>query len=222
MERARVLVAEPDELQRQLIDLLLSVDTFDVTAAAPGQEALAHLRENTPDVILAAVELPDIDGYALCRKTKVVGRLAKVPVVLLAGPRDGGVLDEATRAAARAAGADLLLPRPLGDKNLRERLLRLMRPGEARGVDVGGGNGQAEAADTAATAAFGATNPGLTSSGVQAATELGGLRAEVAQLRAETASLKARRAQYKELARTLQDQLDEERRKPRGLFGRRG
>lgn len=222
MERARVLVAEPDEPQRQLIDVLLSVDAFEVDLTATGQEALSYLREHTPDAIVAAVELPDVDGFALCQKVKVVGRLARVPVVLVAGPKDGGVLDEATRSAARTCGADLLVPRPLGDKNLRERLQRLMRRGDPHAVPDGAIS-DADVVDGAADAhAYGAMNPGATPSGVQAATELGSLRAEVAHLRAETASLKARLAKYKELAKTLQDQLDEERRRPKGLFGRRG
>ena len=139
-------------------------------------------------------------------------------MVLLAHPAAGGGLDESTRSRARAAGADLLLQRPLGDKNLRERVMRLIRqPTEARAakpdaVDVGRPTGPA---DGQAIGYAGATL------GAQAASELGRLRAEVTQLRGENASLQARLAKYKELATNLQGQLDTERQKPKGLFGRR-
>ena len=218
MERPAVLVAEPNQLQLQMIDLLLAADDFDVTLVETSEAALAYLREHTPAAALLAVELPDIDGFALCQKIKVVGRLSRVPVVLLADPAEGGGLSESTRSRARAAGADLLLQRPLGDKNLRERLLRLLRqPPEARGeepdpVDVGAPRGPTGGES------FGYAGAVL---GAQAASELGRLRAEVAQLRGENASLQARLTKYKELAKNLQAQLDTERQKPKGLFGRR-
>lgn len=218
MERPAVLVAEPNQLQLQMIDLLLTADDFDVTLVETSEAALAYLREHTPAAALLATELPDIDGFALCQKLKAVGRLARVPVVLLAHPAEGGGLDEPTRSRARAAGADLLLQRPLGDKNLRERMLRLIRqttaatngepvPGDferAPGSADGDGIGYAGAA-----------------LGAQAGSELGRLRAEVAQLRGENASLQARLTKYKDLAKNLQAQLDAERKKPKGLFGRR-
>ncbi len=218
MEPPAILVAEPNHMQLQLIDLLLTADDFDVTLVETSEAALAYLREHTPAAVLLAVELPDIDGFALCQKLKVVGRLARVPVVLLADPANGGGLDESIRSRARAAGAELLLQRPLGDKNLRERLLRLMRqPVEGRAANpdpaaVGPAHGPA---DDDAVAHVGAAL------GAQAASELGRLRAEVAQLRGENASLQARLTKTKELAKNLQAQLDAERQKPKGLFGRR-
>jgi CheY-like chemotaxis protein len=220
MDRSTILVADPDSLQRQLIDMMLSVDDVDVALVGSGQEALAYLREHTPIAMVVAVDLPDVDGFALCQKVKVVGRLAQVPVVLIADAADAGGLDEGTRARARAAGADLLLQRPLGDKNLRERVARLTAatPTDPR-LTPTPANHEAppHGADgfltPPATAGAGANQP---------ASELGGLRAEVAQLRGENASLRARLAKYKALAKTLQEQLDGERKRPRGLFGRRG
>lgn len=218
MERPAILVAEPNQLQLQMIDLLLTADDFDVTLVDTGEAALAYLREQTPAAAVLATELPDIDGFALCQKLKVVGRLARVPVVLLAHPAEGGGLDESTRSRARAAGADLLLQRPLGDKNLRERLLRLIRQptramnGEPIPADFERATGAADGD------AIGYAGAAL---GAQAASEVGRLRAEVAQLRTENASLQARLTKYKELAKNLQAQLDAERHRPKGLFGRR-
>jgi CheY-like chemotaxis protein len=221
MDRSTILVVDPDSLQRQLIDMMLSVDGVGVASVGSGEQALAFLREHTPSAMIVSVELPDVDGFALCQKVKAVGRLAQVPVVLVADPAGGDGLDERTRARARVVGADLLLQRPLGDKNLRERLARLtaapptdpgLVPSPAPPPTLGAAAGSVGLA---------ITPPGQAIAG-QAASELGGLRAEVAQLRGENASLKARLAKYKALAKTLQEQLDDERKKPRGLFGRRG
>jgi len=216
MERPAVLVAEPNTLQLQMIDLLLAAHDFDLTMVETGEAALAYLREHTPVAALLAVELPDIDGFALCQKIKVVGRLARVPVVLVADAAAAGGLDDATRMRARSCGADLILPRPLGDKNLRERLLRLIRtPTEGSSSAPDSVGVDPDWAPQSAAGHVGA------SAGVQAASELGQLRAEVAHLRGENASLQARLAKYKALAKTLQEQLDAERQKPKGLFGRR-
>jgi CheY-like chemotaxis protein len=214
MERSSVLVADPDPLQRQLIDMMLSVDDVDLTLVGSGREALAHLRERTPTTMIFSTELPDIDGFALCLKVKAVGRLARVPVVLVATPADHGGLDDDTRARARSAGADLLLQRPLGDKNLRERIygLSVSPPTDPGYAPI----------QTPEAREYGLSPTSGAPVGNAPASELGGLRAEVAQLRAENTVLRAKLAKYKSQATALQEQLDELRKKPRGLFGRRG
>ena len=203
-------------MQLQMIDLLLAAHDFDLTLVETGEAALAYLREHTPAAALLAVELPDVDGFALCHTIKDVRRLARVPVVVVTDAAPAGGLDDATRTRARACGADLILPRPLGDKNLHERLLRLIRtPAEApESTPDAFGPGAAEVPQPYAGHASALL-------GGQAATELGQLRAEVAHLRGENASLQARLAKYKTLAKTLQEQLDAERQRPKGLFGRR-
>ncbi len=218
MARPAVLVAEPNPLQLQMIDLLLGEHDFDISMVETGEAALAYLRERTPAAAVLAVELPDIDGFALCQKIKAVRRLSRVPVVLVADAAPTGGLDDATRMRARNCGAELVLPRPLGDKNLRERLQRLIAvpadaspptPDTADGLDDHAGVGE--------------LGPGQFSPllGVQTASELVQLRAEVAHLRGENASLHERLAKYKALAKTLKEQLDAVRQKPKGLFGRR-
>lgn len=217
MSQSTVLVADADPLQRQLLDMLLSVEAFDLTMVESGQEALAHLRSHTPDVVLLALELPDVRGSVVCRKLKSVKRLMHVPVVLIAPePGVGETLGDAVKREARDVGADLLLQKPLGDKNLRERVQRLIDapPRDARDAGLFSTAALDGQGDFDAFGAPDGTVPG-------AATELGGLRAEVARLRHENESLKTRMAKLKERLKTLQDEL-EEARKPRGLFGRRG
>ncbi|TVR86072.1 MAG: response regulator [Trueperaceae bacterium] len=217
MSTSTVLVADADPLQRQLLDMLLSVESLDVTMVASGEEALAHLRSHTPDVVLMAMDLPDVAGSVICRKVKSVKRLMHVPVVLVAPePSAGGTLGDSIKREARDVGADLLLQKPLGDKNLRERVQRLLAAPPVHGRD-GAIFNSAVLESSSDLDEFGSLGNAPTG----AATELGGLRAEVARLRHENESLKARLAKLKERAKVLQDEL-EEAKKPRGLFGRRG
>jgi CheY-like chemotaxis protein len=212
-----VLVIEHDPMQRQLIDLLFSVDGYELTMVATGEEALAYLREHTPAAVLIAADLPDVPGTTICERLKSVSRLARVPVVLIAPETPDGVLSDAARRGAHHAGAELVVQKPLGDKNLRERVQRLM---------------------TASTLSDADATPQVPASGIEfasgvsstptdrirpnaPATELGGLRAEVARLREENDKLKLRVTKYRALAQELERTLEEERRRPRGLFGRK-
>ncbi len=124
MAAHRVLVAEPDASQRQIMEMLLLVHGCDVTMALDAREALAFLRNNNPDLIVASTELPQMNGYDISRKTRGVKRLRNVPVILVAP--EGTPLDEA-RTEAEMAGADLLMVKPLGDKNFGDRAVGLIR-----------------------------------------------------------------------------------------------
>lgn len=104
--------------------MLLLVHDCAVVMAVNAREALAHLQDNTPDLVIASVNLPQINGFDLSRKLRGVRRLRNVPVILTAGT--DVALDEA-RTEADLAGADLLLRQPLGDKNLGERAVALIR-----------------------------------------------------------------------------------------------
>ncbi len=118
-----VLVAEPEASQRQIIEMLLLVHGFKVVFALNGREALGFLQDNTPQLVIAYTGLPQLSGYDLARKVRGVKRLRRTPVILVA---PDGIDMDAARADARNASADLLLQRPLGDKNLGERALALI------------------------------------------------------------------------------------------------
>jgi CheY-like chemotaxis protein len=212
MSTKPVLVAEHDPMQRQLLDLLLAVDAMPIHLVASGEEALQYLREHTPAAAVIAIDLPDLPGATLCQKLKAVTRLASVPVVLLAPePDPGATLSDSLRREARAAGADLVVQRPLGDKNLRERLLRLIAG--AREPAAAGASPVFPMLDESASKAR--------ANGSSAASELGSLRAEVAQLQEANDKLRLRLERYKRRVADLEEELAEERNRPRGLFGRR-
>ncbi len=125
-DRFDILLVEADELQRQLVDVLLSDARIHIAEVPTAREALEYLRGATPDLAIVAAELPDLDGFALATRIKRVARLARVPVIVTADPDAGSGLSPRLRLRGEEANVDLVLPRPLGDKNLKERALRLM------------------------------------------------------------------------------------------------
>jgi CheY-like chemotaxis protein len=117
-----VLIADNDSFQRQLIDMLLAVDNHRILGFDTGRGVLEYLQSHVPDLVIVDYNLPDINGADLCAKMKGVKRLAGVPVILVTAAHKL----ELVRGVARAVRANLVLAKPLGDKQLREQVLGLL------------------------------------------------------------------------------------------------
>ncbi len=77
----RVLVVEDDRAVLDLLDGALREEGYRVRRAEDGVEALEAIREQTPDLVIADVHLPRLDGGQLVRRL----RDENVPVILLSG-----------------------------------------------------------------------------------------------------------------------------------------
>lgn len=126
MSTRTILLVDRDPLQRQLVDMLLAEDGHHIVNAGSGREALEYLKAHTPHLVVMEIALPDVGGDVVCRKLKSVSRLSRVPVILTSEPRARSGASADLKDVARAVGADLYLPKPLGDKNVRERVRQLL------------------------------------------------------------------------------------------------
>ena len=97
---ARILLADDNADMRAYVQRLLS-QHWEVEAVADGAKALAVARERVPDLVLADVMMPGLDGFALLRALRADPRTAAVPVILLSA-RAG----EESRVEGLEAGAD--------------------------------------------------------------------------------------------------------------------
>jgi PAS domain S-box-containing protein len=111
-----VLVADDNADMRQHLGRLLG-GTYEVGEAADGRAALAAARERSPDLVLADVMMPELDGFGLVRELRADTRTAAVPVVLLSA-RAG----EESRVEGLAAGADDYLVKPFSGRELLARV----------------------------------------------------------------------------------------------------
>jgi CheY-like chemotaxis protein len=119
-----ILAADDNAGHLVVLDMILSADGYNVVQVADGREALAYLKEHTPDLAILDVAMPQIDGLDVCMRMKRVARLAKVPVIVLTALRD-----DRTREMARMAKADALVLKPLEGKDFR-KLVRDVMAGE--------------------------------------------------------------------------------------------
>jgi PAS domain S-box-containing protein len=114
--KARVLVADDNVDMRQYLSRLLA-DAYEVEEAADGVAALAAARERLPDLVLADVMMPELDGFGLLRELRAEPRTRTVAVVLLSA-RAG----EESRLEGLAAGADDYLVKPFSARELLARV----------------------------------------------------------------------------------------------------
>ncbi len=125
-----VIIVDNDKFQRQLADMLLAVDNYNIVEFSNAKDTLQYLKEHTPDIALLATDLSDISGADICSKMKRNSRLKDVPVILISSQ----LQHDTVNALARAVHADLVLEKPLGDKHLKEEVRKLLGQAEASKV----------------------------------------------------------------------------------------
>ncbi len=113
---ARVLVADDNADMREYLCRLLE-RSYEVVAVADGQAALERIRNDLPDLILADVMMPRLDGFGLVAAVRADERTRTLPVILVSA-RAG----EESRIEGLAAGADDYLIKPFSARELLARV----------------------------------------------------------------------------------------------------
>ena len=111
----RILVVDDSAVILRAMSLLLRRAGYEVVTATTAREGLEQARGAQPTVIVLDVELPDGDGYTVCRELKADPATAAIPVVLCTAR--GEALDESDRAGV---DAQAYLPKPFSPSALRE------------------------------------------------------------------------------------------------------
>ncbi|HUI68224.1 MAG TPA: response regulator [Nitrospirota bacterium] len=132
----KLLLADKSITIQKVVEMLFSGREYEVVCVSDGENALSEASRVVPDVVLADVDLPRIDGYNFAAKIKQVPALAQTPVILMmsrddvyndAKGRESGIIDHIAKpfesqdligkvkkalAAARIAEPAPAAPRP--------------------------------------------------------------------------------------------------------------
>jgi CheY-like chemotaxis protein len=129
--RVRVLVAEDDEPNQQVLRIMLQRRGYSVRIASNGREALAALDEESFDLLLLDVRMPEVDGWQVVRSLRraerenpACGRLRVIALTAMA--------QESDRARCMQAGMDEYLSKPLRTADLYAALDRVLCGERAR------------------------------------------------------------------------------------------
>ena len=110
-----LLVVDPDANARSAVGVMVDRD-YKIVSAADGRAALEAVHHTPPDVVLLAVDLPDMDGYAVTRELRARPVTTNLPIVLMTDTVDADTAAEGVRAGAddhvtKPLDADVLLAR---------------------------------------------------------------------------------------------------------------
>jgi CheY-like chemotaxis protein len=190
----KILIADDSIAVRKVAERLLTEAGLGVTLAANGEEALAYLTKERPDVVVSDVIMPDKSGYEVCAFVRGNPTLATTPVLLISGI----VNDEVTK-QAESCRADGVLKKPFQGTSLKDRVLELMAkrqeaPPESSSVSQAVSDHVAAAAEKVPP---------------MAKHEQGSVHQDVGKLREMEEHLRAERARSEDLAKQLSEAAEQ-------------
>jgi two-component system cell cycle response regulator DivK len=113
----RILVVEDQPDNRQIVRDMLADTGYEINEAENGQEALATISKQRPDLILMDIQLPVMDGYAATRRIKADAALKSIPVIAVTSYAFSG-----EEKKAREAGCDDYVPKPYSPRRLLAKI----------------------------------------------------------------------------------------------------
>jgi class 3 adenylate cyclase len=119
---ARILIADDNANNLELLRARLTALDYEVVTAVDGEEALAGARELEPDLVLLDIMMPKLDGISVLKQLKRDGALRFVPVILVTAKADTSDIIEGLE-----AGGDDYLTKPFEHAALVARVRSLLR-----------------------------------------------------------------------------------------------
>jgi excisionase family DNA binding protein len=115
-----VLIVDDDDKLREFVRVNLEMEGYQVREAASAREGLEALEEQSPDLVLLDVMMPEMDGWEMLRQLHERHGMGAIPVIVFSGQ----VEEDAGEVAAR--GAQAFIGKPFSPQSLIERTKALL------------------------------------------------------------------------------------------------
>ena len=119
---ATLLIVDDDAEVRNLLEILLQEQGYRTLTASTGEQALALVAQQPPDLILLDAMMPDTNGYQVARQLKASASTANIPIIMLSG-----LGEQSARLLGLEAGAEDFLCKPFASDELWLRVRNLLR-----------------------------------------------------------------------------------------------
>jgi PAS domain S-box-containing protein len=119
---SRVLIVDDERHNRQLLEVMLGPEGFELMTASSGEEALALVAKRQPDLILLDIMMPGLDGYQVTRQIKGDPATRNIPIIMVTA-----FDDRQARMLGLNAGAEDFLTKPVDRAELCARVRNLLR-----------------------------------------------------------------------------------------------
>jgi PleD family two-component response regulator len=122
MAKDRILVVEDDADIVTMLKIYFESQGYEVSAALRGMHALSACRKQVPNIIILDINLPDIDGYEVCRTLRSGLRTSHIPIIFLT-QKD----QRSDKIAGLELGADDYVTKPFDIEELKLRVQNALR-----------------------------------------------------------------------------------------------
>ena len=116
-----VLVVDDDPGVREVVRLSLELEGYMVKEAGGGEEGLAAVEDEAPDLILLDVMMPHVDGWEMLRQIQERHGAGSIPIVMFSGK-----VDAQTAAQAAARGAQGFVGKPFDPQQLVDQAKQIV------------------------------------------------------------------------------------------------
>ncbi|MFA6687458.1 MAG: response regulator [Desulfuromonas sp.] len=113
----QLLLADDSVTIQKVVEITFADKDYEIVLTGNGDEALQAAQKRRPDLVLADVFMPGLDGYQLCERLKSDPNLASIPVLLLAGTFEPFDEERATQ-----VGAVGWIPKPFTSQALIDKV----------------------------------------------------------------------------------------------------
>lgn len=118
----KILLIEDEADQIKVLKKRLEANGYEFISAIDGVQGIKKTLQEKPDLILADVIMPNMDGFELCRRLKQTPQTKNIPIVILTA---AGIKDLEDK--ARACGADMTVRKPYESKELIAAIKTLLK-----------------------------------------------------------------------------------------------
>ena len=125
MKKTKIAVIEDEVDILEVINYNLSKEGFDVCSALDGEEGLALIKKEVPDLVLLDLMLPGLDGIEICRKLKTDYSTRSIPIIMVTAKGE-----ESDIVLGLGMGADDYMVKPFRPRELMARIRSVLRRGD--------------------------------------------------------------------------------------------
>ncbi|MCX7404964.1 MAG: response regulator [Planctomycetota bacterium] len=120
--RSRVLIADDNEPNRELLEVYLAELDCDIATAVDGRDTLDKVASHQPDVILLDVMMPKLSGFEVCQRLKSDPATSPIMIMMVTALGELGDIERAVE-----AGTDDFLSKPVNKIELVKRVENMLK-----------------------------------------------------------------------------------------------
>ncbi|MBU6237706.1 MAG: response regulator [Planctomycetes bacterium] len=122
MSKPRILIADDNAANRELLEALLAKIDCDIEIALDGQDTLNQVELFQPDLILLDIMMPKLSGFEVCRKLKSDPKTSKIMILMVTALSELGDIERAVD-----AGTDDFLSKPVNSFEFQKRVRNMLK-----------------------------------------------------------------------------------------------